>query len=203
MKSFQKLYDSNAWNNNCSNAKQSEKITPTGKFYTNLIKDIIYKSPEIKNILEVGCGTFSEIRFIDYIFDMGLINYTGVDIVKDNIVRNNLKNNKEFIKFKYLEDVFQVGFDLVIIKDVIQHYNTDEAISMLEELIKNNKYVLCVNGYKFQRDLTKNNWKERILDKKYRYHPISSDKELKVFEEYEISKQTYKAKEYILYKLFD
>ena len=166
MKSFQKLYDSNAWNNNCSNATQPEKLTPTAKFYTNVIKDIIYKSPEIKNILEIGCGNFSEIRFIDYIFEMGLINYTGVDIVKDNIVRNNLKNNKEFIKFKYLEDVFQVGFDLIIIKDVIQHYNTDEAISMLEELIKNNKYVLCVNGYKFQRDLTKNNWKERILDKK-------------------------------------
>ena len=196
MKSFKKLYDTNAWGNNCSNAKRPEKITPTGKFYTNIIKDTITKY-NIKNILEVGCGNFSELQFIN--FSSNSIRYTGVDIVKDNINRNNEEFNNEFIKFKYIEDINQVGFDLVIIKDVIQHYDTDQAITMLQKLINNNKHVLCVNGFKFQRDLTKNNWEERVLDKKYRYHPISSEKELKEFQKYEIFKKVYRAKEYILY----
>ena len=198
MKSFQKIYDSNAWGNNSDRAPVIAKQSPSGKFYMSMIKDICEKY-EIKSILEVGCGNYELMKFnIDY-YNENQIHYLGTDIVENNIVKNLKLYKTEYVDFKKLSDVSQIGFDLVIIKDVIQHYDTEEALDMINTLIKNNKFVFCINGFKFSRDKTKNNWTVRVLDKKYRYHPISSEKELMIFKEFEKEKKTYKMKEYILY----
>jgi len=197
MKTFQQLYDSNSWGNNCRDVIKTVKMSSDTKFYITKIREII-KKYNIKNALEVGCGNFECMKYNKDYFEENQINYTGTDIVEDNIIKNTAEYQSEYIKFKKL-GVLQEDYDLVIIKDVIQHYDTDEAINMIDKLCSNNKYVFCINGYKFSRKPEKNNWTERVLDKKYRYHPISSKKELVIFNDLVKEISYFRNKEYILY----
>ena len=67
-------------------------------------------------------------------------------------------------------------------------------------IIEKNKYVFSTNGYKFMRDPTKNNLEKRDISNQYRYHPISVEKyPLSEFKDYIKEKQTYHAKEMILF----
>ena len=197
MKSFQELYDKNCWGNNCKDVKVYDKMTYDTRYYMRTIQDVIEKY-NIKNILDIGCGNWELMKFNNKYYEDNNIKYLGTDIVDNNIIRNNLLYKNEVVEFKSLGFI-QADFDLVIIKDVIQHYDTEEAIEMIKKLIDNNKYVLCINGYKFSRDRTKNGWDKRVLDKKYRYHPISAENELKEFNEYELFRKHHRVKEYILY----
>lgn len=192
---FSEIYIKNKWGSSGSGSK----FSPDNKWYLNELRTIIDEY-NIKTIADLGCGDWEIMKHFNFNDDE---KYDGIDVVDFLIDSHNQKYSNENIKFIH-QDISQEvpsGNDLVIIKDVIQHHEDIDAINILNELLKNNKYVYCINGYKFCRDPTKNNWVKRVLDKQYSYHPINFDKNpFTQFKKYIIQTKTRRAKQYILFE---
>ena len=127
--------------------------------------------------------------------------FREIDVIDIRNLESSEHENINFIQSDISIDIPK-GYDLIIIKDVIQHWDDEHILKKLTELIKHNKFVYCINGYKFIRDQSKNNWSKRQLDKKYHYHPISFDKQPFIhFKKNIIDSKTRGAKQYILFTL--
>jgi len=193
IKSFDDIYKKNIWTTGSSGS--GSNFTKTNQKLINEINEFI-KSNNILNVADYGCGDFKIMKYLDF----KNISYYGYDKVDFIINKNNEENKNDNIKFINSEEIPK-GFDLVIVKDVLQHHQDEDVIKYLNELINNNKYVYCINGYKFMRDPDKNNLDVRNINNLYRYHPLHSIKvPLLQFNKYEKSKYTYYAKEYIIYQ---
>lgn len=155
-----------------SSGSGSNGVTPDTKFHIAELMRHIHETGS-KYICDVGCGDWEFSKTIDW---TGL-DYTGIDIV-ESVIKNNRQYEKENIKFQH-GDAGQIpmGYDFVILKDVIQHWTDKQIEDILPDIVKQNRYVYLVNGYKFGRDKTKNNWTVRELDKVYHYHPVDVFKE--------------------------
>ena len=191
LNSFDKIYENNIWGSSGSGSRYTRDNIKYIKYLNDMIKE-----KNIKNVCDFGCGDFEIMQHLDF---KG-INYTGVDLVKSVIDNNNDKFKKENINFKINKDIIN-KYDLVVIKDVLQHHEDNYVQDLLNQLIDDNKYVLCINGFKFSRKPEKNNWITRDINNRYRYHPIVSLKQPLIgFKQYEINKYTHRCKEYILYE---
>jgi SAM-dependent methyltransferase len=192
---FSNIYSKNKWGGSGSGSNYS----PDNKWYLKQLRTIIDNS-NIKSIADLGCGDWELMKHFNFNEDE---KYTGIDVVDFLIDSHNEKYSNENIKFIH-QDISQEvpsGYDLVIIKDVLQHWEDEYILKQLPKILENNKYVYCINGYKFCRDPTKNNWKKRELDKQYSYHPINFDKEpFTEFKKYIIETKNRRAKQYILFK---
>lgn len=168
---FTKIYEKNRWGNGSGSGSN---MSPDNKKYIEILESIL-KDYKIKTICDIGCGDW---RFSKYI-NFNDYEYKGIDCVK-SVIDNNIKEyNKKNIKFEHkaVEDnYFPSGYDLIIIKDVIQHWEDEDIIKYMNNLINNNKYVFTTNGYKFMRDKTKNSIKKRDINNNYRYFPVDIDK---------------------------
>jgi 2-polyprenyl-3-methyl-5-hydroxy-6-metoxy-1,4-benzoquinol methylase len=172
---FTKIYQKNIWG---GGSGTGSKMTPDNFWYLDLLTNVIEDNKVIK-VADIGCGDFNVLKNLDW---NGLgIEYNGMDCVEDLITFNNQEYGNEFIKFNKL-DISESphlvqDYDLVILKDVIQHWNNDTIELVLHQLVQNNKLVLIGNGYKFGRTPEKNNWETRDINNKYSYHPVDIDKE--------------------------
>jgi len=194
-KLFTNIYKKDIW----GSSGTGSKFGPDNKWYLKELRGHIDKYG-LKTIADIGCGDWEIFKHFIFKNDE---TYTGLDCVEFLI--NDLTTKYKTHNINFLsQDVstnIPSGYDIVILKDVIQHW-TDEYIKhVLPKIIKNNKYVYCVNGYKFMRDPTKNDWTKRERDKKYHYHPISIDKDpLNIYKKHVIDIKHRRAKEYILFK---
>ncbi len=193
---FTKIYTKNIWGSSGSGSNYS----PTNKWYLNELREHI-DAYDIRTIADLGCGDWELMKH--FIFN-DREHYTGMDCVKYLIDNHNRDYNKPNVKFIHSDVSVEVpsGFDLVILKDVLQHWNDSDIMNKLTEILQKNKYVYVINGYKFMRVPEKNAWTKRELDKKYNYHPLSFDKEpFDVFKNYIIDCKSRHAKQYILMKM--
>jgi len=173
---FTNIYDKGKWGkrDGKGTSGSGSSISPDTKWYINLLTDVI-KTNQIKSVCDIGCGDWNFSKTIDWA-SLG-VNYTGIDCVKSVIDENQKLYSSESVKFIHGDATdIPEGYDLVILKDVIQHWEDKDVIDSLPKIIANNKFVFLGNGYIFGRDKTKNNWTERVLDKTYHYHPIDINK---------------------------
>ena len=187
MNSFSKIYEKNIWGGSGTGSKYNRD----NKALISKINEMI-KEYDIKNVYDFGCGDFEIMKHLN--FDD--INYTGGDVVESVINKNTEIYSNEKIKFIF-NDKDITGYDLVIIKDVLQHHTDEDVKQILGPLIEHNKYVFSINGYKFtdNRDIH-----IRDINNRYRYYPISSDKyPLNTFTHKELFKYHHRIREFILY----
>ena len=192
---FTNIYKKNIWGSSGSGSN----FSPDNKWYLELLREHIDKY-DLKKIADLGCGDWEIMKHFKF---KNKEKYTGMDCVK--FLVNNLNKNygKKNIKFIHNDISRKIpkGYDLIILKDVIQHWSDEQINKVLPEILKNNKYVFSINGYKFTRDPSKNSWKERKLDKRYNYHPIIiSKKPLKKYKKFIKNINHRRSKEYILFK---
>ena len=144
-----------------------------------------------KNIWGGGSGTGS---------NMTRHNKKYIEMV-EGVQKKYQKNNVRFEHHVVGEGYVPEGYDLVILKDVIQHWTDEDIIGIMDKIIKNNRYVFVTNGYKFMRDQEKNKMKARDISNRYRYHPVDVNKyPLSEFGDYVISTETYFSKQMNLIK---
>jgi len=171
---FTNIYDKKKWGskNGKGSSGTGSNNSPDTKWYINLLMKHI-RDTHSKTICDIGCGDWEFSKTIDW---SGL-NYTGIDCVK-SVIEDNHKYLDYNITFKH-QDALSIpeGYDFVILKDVIQHWDNDTISEVLPQIIEKNKYVFLGNGYMFGRDKSKNNWEYRTLDKVYNYHPVDITKE--------------------------
>ena len=137
---FTNIYDKQIWKNG-SGVGSSIKYN---RMYMDFLSKFLIDN-SIKNVLDIGCGDWQFSQNIDW----NQIDYNGIDIVKSVVDTNNDKFGKENIKFFHLnplETKLPGSFDLVIIKDVLQHWSNETIIEFLDKLItQGNKYIIIVN----------------------------------------------------------
>ena len=193
-KTFTNIYDKNRWG---GGSGSGSKFSADNKWYITQLRNIIDKN-KIKTIADLGCGDWEIMKHFTFKDNE---KYTGIDCVESVIDANNTKYNNSQISFKQKDISLDIpkGFDLIIIKDVIQHWDDETITPFLDKLLKHNKYVYSVNGYKFMRDKNKNNWVKRVRDKKYSYHPISYDiAPFTQYNKYITDNEVRRAKQYVL-----
>ncbi len=156
---FTNIYNKNLWGVHKSGFGNTFDYTVK---YRELLKSFIHDN-NIKTVLDVGSGVW---EFKHNEFDN--TNYIGLDCVA-NIVKDNEQYVNENIKFIH-GDIFNMEldkYDLVIVKDVLQHLSFANIIKLLSLLKLVSKYILIVN------DGNQNNTND-ITDGDYR--PLDCDK---------------------------
>ncbi len=195
--SFTKIYKKNIWG---SGSGTGSKMSRNNRKYIELLESIMDRY-EINTICDVGCGDWEFSQHIDF----GDRKYVGVDCVS-HVVKEvqdkfgKTRPNTQFMHKVIGDDFIPKGYDLIIIKDVIQHWTDEDIMNYFTQILDNNTYVFSTNGYKFMRDPSKNKLKQRNIQNAYRYHPVSIEKyPLNQFKDYVKERQTYHAKEMILF----
>ena len=173
---FTCIYDKKKWGSSDGKGRSGSGTgdTPDNQWYIKTLMQHI-SDTNSKTICDIGCGDWNVSQLIDW---RGCY-YLGLDCVKSVIEDNKKDYATKRIGFRH-QDASQTipeGFDFVILKDVIQHWDSDVIAKVLPQIIKKNKHVLLGNGYMFGRDRTKNDWKTRTLDRVYKYHPVDITKE--------------------------
>lgn len=137
---FESIYKRNAWGSGSGDGGKIEHNRPFINFLQKYVRD-----NNIKTILELGCGDFNLMKH----FNFNGLKYFGVDIVESLIESNNDKYRKPNIKF-LCDDIrgfkFERDYDLILIKDVLQHLDNSSVLQVLYNT-KDQKRILTVNDY--------------------------------------------------------
>lgn len=142
---FTQIYNNNTWGGSGSGSYPGNTAT-----YRDFLTNFLNKK-NIKTVVDYGCGDWQFSKLIDW----SNISYTGIDCV-ESVVQNNINNyTKDNITFKQLktfEEFFTYKADLLLIKDVLQHWLNNEIIYFLDNVIKNFNYILITNSCDQQFD---------------------------------------------------
>jgi SAM-dependent methyltransferase len=121
---------------------EGSKLENARPYINYLQQFLIDKS--IKSVVDIGCGDWQLHRHIDF----GSTEYTGFDVFQEIVEKNKKLYSSDRICF-YAKDVINndiPGVDLLIIKDVLQHWPTSQILKLLPK-IKSFKYALITNDY--------------------------------------------------------
>lgn len=101
------------------------------------------RSNGIKSVVDIGCGDWQFSRLIDW----SGVHYQGLD-VSDVVLANTRKFAAEGIEFHELDALHDElpKADLVLIKDVFQHWNNQDVLKFLPKLT-NFRTALITNGF--------------------------------------------------------
>ena len=158
---FTDIHLSNVWGGGSGLGSKVENARP---FLAYLQKFI--NSTEIKSIVDIGCGDWElmrEIKIPEH------IQYLGLDIVDHIIAQNQSKYTRHNVKFKSvdsLEELSSYTGDLLILKDVMQHWSKEKIFYAIDKIIPNFKYAILVNDIELEKvdGLDSRTGYNRILD---------------------------------------
>lgn len=133
---FTKIYDNNTWGGS-GGGSSPEATVDYRKYLETFIKE-----KNIKSVIDYGCGDWGFSNHIDW----NGVEYIGMDCV-DSVIKKNIQNfGSDKIKFKNSE-IITDDADLLIIKDVFQHWSNNEITEFLDDIIvfHSFKYILITN----------------------------------------------------------
>lgn len=157
---FTEIYLKNEWG--CGSGGGS--TIQNNEIYINFLENFINKN-EIKKIIDYGCGDWQSSKLINW----GDSEYLGIDCVESLIVSHNKTYGRDTINFKFLDNLnsfFDYKSELLIIKDVIQHWTNDEILFFLEKIQDNHDYILITNSSEQTEE-----WQEEP----YRSRPLTAN----------------------------
>ena len=150
---FERIYQTDLW------VKYAKKEDPNtnggdgsgyGSEPKNSAEFLEYLSNKIKNnsiesIVDFGCG--SHYMYNEYVWPDCVKTYTGYDISKTAISRANKNCKHQICNFIQIQDYNDIqSADLLIVKDVFQHWPERFAIDFLENNIDKFKHIIiCGN----------------------------------------------------------
>jgi SAM-dependent methyltransferase len=109
--------------------------------YRDALQTLLRMSPDIKRVVDLGCGDWAFSRLVDW----SGVDYLGVDAV-DDVVQANRRAFGERARFRTVDITGESlpDGDLVILKDVLQHWPTEEILRFLPRL-RRYRYALITN----------------------------------------------------------
>jgi SAM-dependent methyltransferase len=123
---FSDVYGRDDWNGGSGRGSTPENTVE----YRKVIEDFL-RTHEIKRVVDIGCGDWQFSRLIDW----GKTEYIGIDTVPAVIEANRQRFGSRY-QFECLDvscDTLPPG-DLVLMKDVLQHWPNDIILSFLPRL---------------------------------------------------------------------
>jgi SAM-dependent methyltransferase len=152
---FSAVYSGGAWGfGSGSGSRYSNNIE-----YIALLASFMSHN-QIRSVVDLGCGDWQFSRFIDW---KG-VKYLGVDVV-NAIVTQNIRQftspGVAFAKFTSLDDL--PSADLLVCKDVMQHWSNALIATALRTLTTKYKYLLLTNDiepvHRLNMDIADGEWR--------------------------------------------
>jgi trans-aconitate methyltransferase len=137
---FSKIYKEDLWHGGSGAGSKLENV----KEYVDILQKYIDK-PEVKTVLDLGCGDWQFSKFLD----LSSVSYLGVDVVESVIESNNTSYSASNIKFISRDiTTYEVPkADLIICKDVLQHLCNKDVVSILEKINTFSNFSLITNDF--------------------------------------------------------
>jgi len=135
---FDRIYLTDEWNGGSGPGSHPSNTAKYVKFLNSFIRE-----NSIKSILDIGCGDWQLMSMVD----LSGVRYKGIDI---SLVATSLARSKApacaDISNENIENITE-SFDLVHIKDVLQHLEFSECRRILEIISSRHKSALVVNEH--------------------------------------------------------
>lgn len=132
---FSHIYDKNIWGGS-GGGSSPENTVEYRAFLQNFLKE-----KNIKSVVDYGCGDWGFSRLMDW----SLVEYFGIDCVNSVIQKNHTKYSSPNIHFYLYHENVGMGGDLLILKDVLQHWSNADIVSFLDKNATRFKYTLITN----------------------------------------------------------
>ena len=135
---FDRIYLTDEWNGGSGPGSHPSNTAKYVKFLNSFIRE-----NSIKSILDIGCGDWQLMSMVD-LFG---VRYKGIDIspVATSLARSKAPAGAD-ISNENIENITE-SFDLVHIKDVLQHLEFSECRRILEIISSRHKSALVVNEH--------------------------------------------------------
>jgi len=148
---FTHIYESAHWgnnkNNNYSGSSGGGSEIDYNVPFINTLKKILHVG-KIRHIVDLGCGDF---KIGTLVYDDIDVLYTGYDSYKKVIEHHKTQYQEPKYTFKHLDFYTNkesiVEGDMCILKDVLQHWTTEQIYIFLDYIIESKKYkfILMIN----------------------------------------------------------
>lgn len=142
---FTDIYTSQEWEG-WKGVGPGSTIEDGAKPFLDFLQDFIDSHDNINSIVDIGCGYGELLKGIHL---RSGTQYLGLDIV-DSVIEYNRKhyvrNNFTFKTVNTVEDLAKYKGDLLILKDVIQHWSIEQILFAKKHIIPNFKYAIVVNN---------------------------------------------------------
>jgi hypothetical protein len=112
--------------------------------YVHFIQAWLASHPDVRTLVEVGCGDWSTSSQIGSDRNH---RYIGIDIVKSNIDSKTIRcgtKQIEFIHSDFIEEPPPLG-DVLIAKDVLQHLSIDSILAFMRASLGRYRYATLTN----------------------------------------------------------
>jgi SAM-dependent methyltransferase len=135
---FNEIYLKNAWTFGSGGGSLEESTRDYRGFLQNFMR-----ANRIKSVLDLGCGDWQFSQFINW----DGIDYTGID-VSDVVLANTKRFSRPGVQFIELNALMEPlpKADLLIVKDVFQHWGNVEIIHFLPKLQKFERALVVTGG---------------------------------------------------------
>jgi SAM-dependent methyltransferase len=135
---FDRIYLTDEWNGGSGPGSHPSNTEKYVKFLNSFIRE-----NSIKSILDVGCGDWQLMSMVN----LSGVRYKGIDIspVATSFAKSKAPVGTD-ISNENIENITE-SFDLVHIKDVLQHLEFSECRRILEIISSRHKSALVVNEY--------------------------------------------------------
>ena len=139
---FTKIYEKQRWNK--LSGPEVRKDEQGHHPFTDYLQDFI-STHNISDIFDMGCG------YGELLKDLNLpenTSYMGLDIVDSVIAYNKLhyeRTNVSYDTVDNVKDLSKYKGDLLILKDVIQHWSNEQIMYARDHILPNFKYAIIVN----------------------------------------------------------
>jgi SAM-dependent methyltransferase len=134
---FEAIYENNEWG-----AGSGEGSLPVNNQGYIAFLEAFIKEKSVKSVVDLGCGDWQFSKNIKW----GNAKYQGYDIVSSVVLKNNELYSADNITFSlYSGDFFDLPrTDLLIAKDVLQHWS-NETIFQFLPFLSRYKFALLTN----------------------------------------------------------
>ena len=135
---FSIIYKSNTWGFGSGLGSLPRWTRPYQQFLQMFMRE-----NNIKTVVDVGCGDWQFSRLIDW----SAVDYLGLDVVPEVIKKNRSRYAAPNVRFELAPERFAdiSSADLLLVKDVLQHFPTDAVHRFVKEVLGRFRFALVTN----------------------------------------------------------
>lgn len=135
---FSDVYRRNLWNGVESRSGPGSGPVATARLAAELL--LLVDRYEIESVLDIGCG--------DAYWQPPLPGYLGVDVAPEAISIARTRHPDRYYLVDDFRDRIPGAFDLVIVRDVIQHLSLADGVELLENVRRSGSAWLLASTYR-------------------------------------------------------
>ena len=135
---FSNVYSTDHWDGGSGVGSQSE----LNDEYRSLVQALV-GACDIASVVDAGCGDWQFSQLIDW----SSVRYRGFDVVNSVVDANKQRFTKDGVQFEQLDFSREPlpKADLLLCKDVLQHWPVDSVSQFLQRNLRRFRYALITN----------------------------------------------------------